>query len=311
VELITLEAQAERAVIVPEAGCQCMGYRVGSLEVIAGPPSPDAWREHPFRSGIPILFPWPGRVADGCFSYGGRVLRFPLNETAHGHAIHGLTWGCAFKVTRRGPHFLRAELDSASEAELSRLWPWRFALALDYEIGNGLRIRATVRNASDAPMPFGIGAHPYFHAPLTARGRRDAIRLHVPSMRSRWALDDRMIPTGMESSVAAKWDLRLERALGAEAYDDVFRLDAAPDPSAPVARMLDLTERLAVELRADAPFGEFVLFAPPDQPIVSLEPYTCAPDTFNLAARGIESGMRVLKPGETFEAGLELRVSAP
>ena len=65
-EFVTIEAQAERAVIAPEAGFQCRSYRVGSLDIIAGPNDPEAdWKSHPFRSGIPILFPWPGRIRDG------------------------------------------------------------------------------------------------------------------------------------------------------------------------------------------------------------------------------------------------------
>src|SRR5208337_4602792 len=83
-ELITLESQSERAVIVPGAGCQCLSYRVGTLDVIAGPESPDAWRAHPHRGGIPILFPWPGRVAGARFAFKGREYRLPVNEPARG-----------------------------------------------------------------------------------------------------------------------------------------------------------------------------------------------------------------------------------
>jgi aldose 1-epimerase len=311
VEFVTIEAQSERAVIVPAAGCQCMSYRVGSLDLIAGPESPDAWREHPFRSGIPILFPWPGRVAGARLHYRGRELALTVNEPARGHAIHGLTWNCAFKVARRGPYYLRAELDSSTDAALTRGWPWPFVLTLDYEIGNGFRIRAAVRNTGKEPMPFGLGAHPYLHAPLTGRGRRDDLRLQAAPQLSRWVLDDKMIPTGTAVAPEGKWNLREPRALAAETYDDVFRLDPARDPALALARMVDPAERIAVELRADAPFGEFVLFAPPDKPVISLEPYTCAPDAFNLAARGLECGLRELQPGETFEAGFEIRLSAP
>ncbi len=105
-ELITLEVQSERAVIVPEAGCQCLSYRAGTIDVIAGPASPDAWREHPHRGGVPILFPWPGRVAGAHFTFKGREYRLPVNEPARGHSIHGFACERAFRVTRRGPYFV-------------------------------------------------------------------------------------------------------------------------------------------------------------------------------------------------------------
>lgn len=310
-DFVTIEAQSERAVIAPEFGCQCFGYRVGSLEIISAPASVEALREHPFRSGIPILFPWPGRVADGKFDFEGRQIILPANEPARGHAIHGLTWNCAFRVTKRGPYYALMELDSASDANLSRIWPYPFVLEIDYEVGDGLRIKFRVRNTGNSQMPFGFGAHPYFNAPLGKEGTRESLTVQMPAASERWPLDAKLIPSGAPEPVAGKFDLREPRALGAESYDDVFKLEAARDPAAPCARMVDPVARLAIEVRADAPFGDFVIFAPPGNPVVAMEPYTCAPDAFNLAARKLESGMRILAPGATFEAGFEIRVAAP
>ncbi|MGO9453432.1 MAG: aldose 1-epimerase [Candidatus Binataceae bacterium] len=310
-DFITIEAQSERATIVPEAGCQCFEYRVGSLDVVAGPATLDVWREHPFRSGIPLLFPWPGRVANGVFHFGGREIRLPLNEPAHGHAIHGLSWNCAFQVTRRGPYYIHTALDASSNAELQRLWPYPFLLQIDYEVGNGLRVRAEVRNTGSEPMPFGLGAHPYFHAPIGGAGKREDLLLQVPGALSQWPLDDRMIPTGPPVALAGKCDLRTPRKLGTESYDDAFHLDPARNPADPCGRLVNAAAKIAIEVRAEADFGEFVTYAPPDRTVVAMEPYTCAPDAFNLAARGIASGVRVLKPGESFETGFEIRLSAP
>ena len=79
----------------------------------------------------------------------------------------------------------------------------------------------------------------------------------------------------------------------------------------PRARLIDPSLKVALEVRADAAFEDFVVYAPPDNAVVALEPYTCAPDAFNLAARGVAAGMRELAPGQTFEAGFEIRLSAP
>ncbi len=315
-ELITLEAQSERVTLVPQAGCQCLRYQVGSLEVIAGPADPDEWRAHPFSSGIPILFPWPGRIADGRFTFAGREHRVPINEPARGHALHGLTYNREFRVARRGPYFMRAELDSRSDAGLAQLWPWPFVLAIDYEIGNGLRIKAMVRNTGDAVMPFGFGAHPYLHLPPSARGDRTAVTLELAA-ESRWPLDARLIPTGPPQALSGKFDLRRPHPFGTDTYDDAFQMqksagsaDASGD-AAPRARLVDPALGMAIEVRADPAFGQFVIYAPPDRAVTALEPYTCAPDAFNLAARGVESGMLTLQPGESFEAGFEIRLSAP
>ena len=311
-ELITLEAQSERAVIVPGAGCQCLSYSAGTLDVIAGPASPDAWREHPHRGGIPILFPWPGRVAGARFTFKGREYRLPVNEPARGHAIHGFACERAFRVTRRGPYFVTAILDSSDYPDLNSIWPWPFVLEIDYEVGNGLRLKARITNTGDSVMPFGFGAHPYFHAPLNPEGSRDAMLIQLDAD-ARWPLDARLDSDRRRRPLAGKYDLRTPRALGAETYDDAFRMAPVRRTiaSAPRARLIDPSLKVAVEIRADAAFGEFVVFAPPNNPVVALEPYTCAPDAFNLAARGIAAGMRELAPGQTFEAGFEIRLSAP
>lgn len=311
VDFITLEAHSERATIVPEAGCQCFDYRVASLEIIAGPPDLDAWRAHPFRSGIPLLFPWPGRVANGIFHFDGREIRLPINEPAHGHAIHGLTWNCAFRVVRRGPYYVHTELDSSSSAELKRYWPYQFVLEVDYEVGNGLRVRARTRNTGDLAMPFGFGAHPYFHAPLGGAGTRADLTVQVPPAVSHWPLDQKMIPTGSPVALAGRLDLRSPQRLADGSFDDAFHLDPVRDHAAPCARLVNPANRTVIEVRADAEFGEFVVFAPPDHEVVALEPYTCAPDAFNLAARGIASALRVLSPGASFETGFEIRFSGP
>jgi aldose 1-epimerase len=309
-DLFAIEAQAERAIIVPGAGFQCFSYKVGALDVIAGPPSPESWLAHPHRGGVPLLFPWPGRIAEARFTFAGREYRVPVNEPARGNSIHGFACEKAFRVVRRGPYFISAILDSAEHPELALVWPWPFSLELDYEVGNGLRLRARIANTGDSTMPFGFGAHPYFHAPLSPPGARAAMLVQLDAD-ARWPLDANFIPTGVTESLAGKYDLRAPRLLDSLTYDDAFRMSTPADSAKPRARLIDPAAKVAIDVLADSSFGNFVVYAPPESPVVALEPYTCAPDAFNLAARGIEAGMRTLAPGRVFEARLELRLSAP
>jgi aldose 1-epimerase len=308
VEFITIEVQAESAVIVPEAGFQCRSYRVGSLDVVAGPKDPEAdWKAHPFRSGIPILFPWPGRIADGRFTYRGREVQLPINDLTHNCAIHGLIYNRAFQVTRRGPYFIAARLDSRTDADLTKLWPFPFVLDLDYEVGNGLRLHAALENVGDGPMPFGIGAHPYFHAPLDSKGTRAAIEVEGDIDRH-WQLDARLLPTGELAVPSGRFDLRRPVKIGNDTLDDAYTLEAKRGERA--ARMIDPQLKMALELHAAPIFRNLVVFAPPGPDVVALEPYTCGPNAFNLAAKGVDSGMLELAPGARFEAAFELLLSA-
>jgi aldose 1-epimerase len=306
-QLIAIEAQNERALIVPEAGCQCFSYTVGALDVIAGPSSPEVWRRHPHRGGIPILFPWPGRIADARFNWKGREYRVPMNEPARGAALHGFACERAFKVVRRQPASISSMLDSADYPEIASFWPWPFALETEYEVGNGLKLNVRIRNHGDEPMPFGFGAHPYFHTLFGSTGERGAM-LEIDA-EARWPLDSRLLPTGPAEPLAGKYDLRSPRVLGSQTYDDVFRMEQSSDRSKPRARLMDPSKKVAFEVFADPVFRDFCVYAPPDSPVITIEPFTCGPDAFNLAARGIETGARELAPGETFSASFEIRVS--
>ena len=306
-EFVTIEAQAERAVIVPEAGFQCRSYRVSSIDIIAGPKDPEAdWKAHPFRSGIPILFPWPGRIADGRFSYRGRDIQLPINDPTHNCAIHGLIYNRVFQITRKGPYFVAGRLDSRTDAELSALWPFPFVLDLDYEVGNGLRFHAAVENVGEGPMPFGIGAHPYFHAPLDPHGTRGAMQVQGDIDRH-WQLDERLLPSGALEAPVGGFDVRRPVTLGGDTYDDAFTVD--PKRGERAARLIDPQLKMALELRASPIFRDLVVFAPPAPDVVALEPYTCGPNAFNLAAKGIDTGMLELQPGARFEASFEIRLS--
>jgi aldose 1-epimerase len=58
----------------------------------------------------------------------------------------------------------------------------------------------------------------------------------------------------------------------------------------------------------DSAFATAVVYNPPHRQAISIEPYTCVPDPFSLAHRGIDSGLQVLAPGETFSAAITIAV---
>jgi aldose 1-epimerase len=252
----------------------------------------------------------PGRIGNARFTFGGREYHVPVNEPARGNSIHGFACENPFRTTRRGPYFISGILDSTEHPEIASMWPWPFRLELDYEVGNGLRLRARVTNTGDKTMPFGFGAHPYFHAPLNPAGTRDAMMIQLDAD-ARWPLDARFVPTGVAEALAGKYELRAPRALVSLTYDDAFRMVNSNDPAKARARLIDPAGRIAIDVLADAAFRDFVVYAPGDSPVVALEPYTCAPDAFNLAARGVDAGMIALAAGAVFEAGFEIRLSAP
>ena len=89
-------------------------------------------------------------------------------------------------------------------------------------------------------------------------------------------------------------------------YDDVWTSITLEDGWSR-CDMHDPHHGLTVATEADAVFREWVVYAPPDKPVICFEPYTCTTDAFNLQARGIDAGMVRLKPGESLKGSMRIR----
>jgi aldose 1-epimerase len=159
-------------------------------------------------------------------------------------------------------------------------------------------------------LPFGIGYHPYFA--LAPFGGSQAI-LTVAAERY-WELAENL-PTGTTHEVDASRDLRHGRSLSALHLDDVmtgvypFAVDQQDHLNMTAVLQHPTGERL-LTLWASPDFREMVLFTPPHREAVCVEPYTCTTDAINLSQRGIDAGLRVLKPNERWQGVLELHVSS-
>lgn len=301
--------------VAPALGANPVGLRLAvrdtALEVFTPVPAAETPR---LGFGAPVLFPYPNRVRDARYTWEGREYALPA---AHGrHAIHGLVNNRAFTVMDTGATDRGATLTCAIAAgdypEVAQYYPFDFRLTLTYTLSaGGLRTQAEVVNAGDAPMPFGLGFHPYFRVPLVDGGRREdcRIQLWAPLI---WELDETSVATGRQAPAPGALDPRGYPALGDTLYDTLYTRLALDDPGAGAwsSRLLDPAAGVEVIVVADAAFREAVLFAPLIRPVVSIEPYTCATDALNLQARGVDAGLLVLPPGERWTAGYTITARA-
>jgi aldose 1-epimerase len=297
--------------VAPELGNTCIGYRLGDWHVLDEPANENELRERASSYGIPILFPWPNRVRNSSFSFKGRQYHLP---PSHGmpHANHGLVRERPWRTTRcAASHDLalvESQIHSGDFPELVEQYPSEFLLTVSYRLlDNGLEIVAQVVNTGDEQLPFGFGLHPYFLIPLGPSSNRARCTLRVPASEA-WQLADHL-PTGHRQPVAGRLDLRQGLPLGKETYDDV--LTALEQPFQAMLR--DPAVGREIIVASDGGFRECVVFAPADRPIVSIEPYTCATDALNLQSTGIDAGLRVLQPRESWRgsANIEPRLIPP
>jgi aldose 1-epimerase len=310
---------AVRAEVWPQWGFNCLRWQIrqedsrwADVLFTAGD-----WDTNPVptRSGHPILFPFPGRLRDGRFTFDGKVYQLPLNDSTKQHAIHGFTPRNPWRVIDwngdedfafvTGQFNLKKDLPTAVS-----LWPADFNLNITYRLfRDRLRVDATVENLGPGTLPFGLGFHPYWrlpglHDPDISRA---VLQANVDQV---WETENNL-PTGWRKDVPGNIDFRHPTPIGTTELDNVFT-----GVQGNTTRLGDLIElaKLShpqamgqVRVLADASFHDLVLFTPVHRQAIAIEPYTCSADAANLAARGIDSGWKTIAPHTEWEAAVEYR----
>jgi len=305
-EVITLtDPSGSSARIVASYGFNCFSFVTMQgeqpREVIYAVPNFEKGKERPSSSGIPILFPFAGRIRGGAFSFEGREFRPRVYDDGKGNAIHGFVLNRPWEViqqtrTRVVGRFQASRVDPT----ILEHWPADFRLIVSYEIfGNALVCEMSVENPGEGNLPFSLGAHPYFRVPLSAKGQANACRITVPAA-GYWEVKDKL-PTGRILPVDAAHDLRTGQTFEQTALDDVLTQLEFNEQQRCVATIADPAGR-TLRITFDNGFRECVVFNPVHRQAFCIEPYTCAPDPFAMLAAGADPGLRVLAPGESFLA---------
>jgi aldose 1-epimerase len=258
---------------------------------------------HPARSGTPVLFPFPNRIRDGRFRFGDR--NFVLPATNGPNAIHGFAMEAAWDVVEHGATIDQAFL--AGRYQISRqspgalaLWPADAVLEIKFSLsGNRLSMCVSVSNPADGDLPCGFGIHPYFRLPFAPGGDLARTEVILPASQY-WVLKD-SLPTGEIQPVDPRLDFRAGQPIQGLKLDDVLTGLDTPDGRG-VARLIDLDKGAEFRLGFDSGFRELVVFTPSGRPdVLAVEPYTQTTDAINLQSRGLDAGLRILKPGSRDE----------
>jgi aldose 1-epimerase len=279
----------QRAVVV-EVGAGLRSYHAGGRDIVDG-----YRRVETCEAGRgQLLIPWPNRIAEGKYSFGGRHLQLPVNDPKTGSAIHGLTRSMQWRLRD-------AAADSCALALGLRAndgYPFRLDLDVTYVLeSRGLSVHISAVNRGDEPCPYGAGAHPYVH--LGDGGLIDGALLRAPASTT-LLTDARGIPTGAEVHVdATDLDFRTPRPVGSLALDTAFTDLAADDDGITRFSLTTPAGDLGVVVWMDGtlPFamlysGDTIADVPRRRRGLAIEPMTCAPDAFNSG-----TGLIVLQPG--------------
>ena len=291
--MITLVDPASGALakVLPEVGFNCFSYAPiidgEPVELLWSAPDFESGGMRPMASGIPILFPFAGRLRGTTLRFGGHEWPLVIDERL-GFAIHGFVHSQVWRVVAQGPSSVTGEFHAArDDPGLLKLWPADFRIRVCYEVHHvGLSCSLTIENPDKRPLPFSLGTHGYFRVPLGHFGKRNECQIIVPAQ-NYWEL------AGMP--------------FGDAQLDDIFT-DLNVRGGRVICRLLDPMNDRRLSIVFDDAFAHCVVFNPPHREALCIEPYTAAPDSFALAERGINAGLRILQPGEAFQAEFELRL---
>jgi len=312
-----------QAHVWPAFGNNCVRARLpaprgGLVDVVLAPESLGQLREQPSWWGVPLLFPWPGRIPAGRYSYGGHEYQLPVLDMG-GNAGHGFVktrpWLVEVCEAWDSAAFLRCSISSREHPETLDGYPFPYYLAATYRLANdGLHLIVEVANTGAGTLPFGFGAHPYFRLPLGQGGSVEACRIQVPALR-RWNLSrlgaladgDQLTWEDVTETVPAEVDLRRPQALGTGRHFDFVYTGLDLSTGRLECSASDLAAGLEAVMQASTHFPTLVVYRLPGRPGICFEPWTCPPNVFNLQAAGVRpSGLIELAPGQRWEASLRL-----
>lgn len=209
-QAIWLQAGRYEAVVLPDVGANLVAFRdiekeyrflrEPSLEEMA------SFKERPIVHGIPVLFP-PNRYEDGKFPWKGKVFQFPVNEPKTGNHLHGFVHDIPWAVEHFSADGHESRVSLALQVReghsVHTYLPFDFTLRLIYTLNEqGLHQSISVHNEGNEAMPCLLAFHTTINAPFAVNSQASDYTFQM-TIGERWALNERMLPTGEYQPLSA------------------------------------------------------------------------------------------------------------
>lgn len=241
-----------------------------------------------------LLMPWSNRLYGGGFRW--RERRVPISplRPVDPVPLHGDAWLARWQLERQGADDVTLVHDARDGEHFQYVGHVRYALK-----GSTLCVEMRVRHHGVAPMPYGLGLHPWFLRPPDTR-----IRFHSGG---RWEPDATRPPRQLRLlSGDERPSFKLPKGLPDELIDHAYvDWDGKAEIHWP-SRGLD------VHMRADRAAQFLVVYAPAPAAcadFVCLEPVTHAPDAHRAHAP-LSLGLIELHNGDCMSLAVTLTATS-
>lgn len=220
------------ALLVPGTGANLVrlaNTRLG-VEILRTPDGDgiEEFRKRPHVFGLPILFP-PNRIADGCYTFDGRVYRFPITNPGENNYHHGILKGQPFAVSKAWETDDEVLVEcryysNAGNDAIFRDFPHEFKCKIVYRLtARGLEQEVMFANRSKEPMPVGVGFHTPLRIPFAGGSAADYVMR--AAVGEEVELNGRKLPTGRKLPLSEQFAKLREgglRVTGCGAIESTF-----------------------------------------------------------------------------------------
>lgn len=236
------------------------------------------------------LIPYANRIANGAFAFHDLKIVLPPTPRFEPHALHGVGWLRPWSVRRSEAALIDLTLTAEADAD----WPWVWTASHSLRLSDeGLEMTLSLTNQDSAPMPAGLGFHPYF-----ATEDRTVMTLAANGV---W-LTDADIPSSLALPVNV-----VDWRSGARTIDAPF-VDNAYAGWSREARLDHHTHVVTITAEANARWVQ--IYAPGRGGFVCIEPVTHRPDAHNAPATE-DAGLVALAPGQTLTTSMRITAFEP
>jgi aldose 1-epimerase len=281
----------QRAVIT-EVGATLRSYTLEERAIVAGF-GPEEWA-HGGRGQV--LAPWPNRLGDGRYSFGGTDAQAALDEPERNNAIHGLVRWMPWELEGKAQNLVAV----LCHVFPTPGYPFNLLVRVEYRLGrDGLTVTTVASNVGRSTLPFGLGFHPYLQPAMEPI---DTALLVLPA-HERLVLDQRGLPTGEVRAVqGTEYDFTEQRPIGPTQLDTAYTgIERGTDRLGWI-ELADPGTETATRLWMDEGFGYLMCYTgdtlDPEhrRRAVAVEPMTCPPDALRSGR-----GLIILEPGQQWE----------
>lgn len=289
-EQYVLESHGYRAVVTQGCGAlRSLGFEGRELV--------DGFAEDAMPSGGrgQLLVPWPNRIRDGRYAFGGTTQQLALTEPKRANASHGLVRWASWTLRASAPD--RVELSYFLPAQTG--YPWALDLRTTYALdAEGLTVTQAATNLATTAAPYASGAHPYL---LAGPGPCDGWTVELDAATVLEVDAERLLPTGRASAAGL-----LTSPLGGTVLNHAVTDLARDDDGRATVTLRSAPKGPGVALWVDEHHRWLQVYTGDDTPTprvsVAVEPMTAPPDAFNSG-----EDLAVLEPGATYAASWGIR----